>query len=125
MGVAMLRRQSRLLLSRGYEVRSYGFIYVIQGGALKRYTATRRINLYPVGTAPRTKVPHATCEGMGLQGGWDPSTARRIAAPFRTDHTSTLETAYSFRPLAALLFTLESRAFRYETGLEIAPKRYQ
>src|ERR1700739_1213788 len=29
---------------------------------------------------PRTKVPHATCEGTGLQGGWDHSTSRRIAA---------------------------------------------
>ena len=109
----------------GLDGPEHGGMLASKVGALKRYTATRRIKLYPVGAAPRTKVPPATCEGMGLQGGWDPSTTRRIAAPFRTDHTSTLETVYSFRPLAAPLFTLESRAFRYETDLEIAPKRYQ
>jgi hypothetical protein len=29
---------------------------------------------------PRAKVPLATCEGTGLQGGWDHSTLRLIAA---------------------------------------------
>jgi hypothetical protein len=30
------------------------------------------------------------CEGTGLQGGWDPSTERHVAASRRTGHTSHL-----------------------------------
>ena len=40
---------------------------------------------------PRTKVPHATCEGTGLQGGWDPSATRLLSASHAHGHTSTLE----------------------------------
>jgi hypothetical protein len=37
------------------------------------------------------KVPHATCEGTGLQGGWDPSATRLLSASHAHGHTSTLE----------------------------------
>src|SRR6516162_1220032 len=40
----------------------------------------------------QTKVPHATLRGQkGLQGGWDPSLGRRLAATPPGGHASTLE----------------------------------
>src|ERR1700752_2097766 len=45
---------------------------------------------------PRTKVPHATCEGTGLQGGWDPSATRLLSASHAHGHTSTLESVMLF-----------------------------
>ena len=45
------------------EVRFY-LVHLIQGGALIEVCGTRRINLYPVGIAPRTKVPHASLRGQ-------------------------------------------------------------
>ena len=59
-----------------------------QGGA-PLLCGARRINLYPAGASPRTKVPHATCEGTGLQGGWDPSATRLLSASHAHGHTST------------------------------------
>ena len=44
---------------------------------------TRRINLYPVGSKPVPRSLLRQCEGIGLQGGWDPSSVRRIAASAR------------------------------------------
>jgi hypothetical protein len=66
MGVAMYASLSALLLSE-FRLR----LSLIQGGA-PLLCGTRHINLYPVGASPRTKVPHATCEGTGLQGGMGP-----------------------------------------------------
>jgi len=45
---------------------------------------------------PGSKVPHAHCEGAGLQGGWDHSLPRRLSALSRTGHTSTLDLINSF-----------------------------
>jgi hypothetical protein len=40
----------------------------------------------------QTKVPHATLRGQkGLQGGWDPSLRRRLAATPPGGHASTLD----------------------------------
>src|SRR6516164_6648795 len=66
-----------------------------QGGA-PLLCGARRINLYPAGASPRTKVPHATCEGTGLQGGWDPSATRLLSASHAHGHTSTLESVMLF-----------------------------
>jgi hypothetical protein len=56
------------------------FVQLIQGGALS-LCSTRRIHLYPVGVSPRTKVPHATCEGTGLQGRMGPISVTAILQP--------------------------------------------
>ena len=54
----------------------------------------------------RTKVPRATCEGTGLQGGWDPSATRLLSASHAHGHTSTLESVLCcFRPLSAIRIT--------------------
>jgi hypothetical protein len=53
----------RLRTSRPFNV-TLQLIYLIRGGApLLKLCDARRINLYPVGIEPRTKVPHATLRG--------------------------------------------------------------
>ena len=52
----------------------------------------RRIHLYPVGVEPVPRSLMQRCEGRGgLQGGWDPSLPRRIAALAHHGHSSTLD----------------------------------
>ena len=52
----------------------------------------RRIHLYPVGVEPVPRSLMQLCEGRGgLQGGWDPSLPRRIAALAHHGHSSTLD----------------------------------
>jgi hypothetical protein len=71
------------------------------------YAALTASNLYPVGA--RGPVPRSLlqqCEGTGLQGGWDPSRERHIAARGFTDHTSHLGICKgSVRLLSAVLIT--------------------
>ena len=71
---------------------------------------------------PRTKVPHATCEGTGLQGDGT-HLLRGVLQPRENPITHPPWKRYNrFVLFAAILFALENRAFRYDTGLEIAPK---
>jgi hypothetical protein len=85
----------------------------------------RRINLYPVGIESVPKSLHAYCEGTGLQGDGT-HLLRGVLQP--SDETIThppWKRYILFVLFAAFLFALENRAFRYDAGLEIAPKRDQ
>src|ERR1700747_3613025 len=67
-----------------------------------------------------------TCEGTGLQGGWDPSATRLLSASHAHGHTSTLESVLCcFPPLSAIRITFQNGAFKRQTCLEIAPERDQ
>src|ERR1700739_3088324 len=77
------------------------------------------------GGEPRTKVPHATCEGTGLQGGWDPSATRLLSASHAHGHTSTLESVVVFVLFQQFELHLQNGALRRQTCLEIAPERDQ
>ena len=107
------------------EVRNYGFIHVIQGGALKRYTATRRINLYPVGTSPPYQGPSCNVRGHRAPRRMGPIYYATYCSPVQNRSHIHLGNGIFLSSSCDALFTLESRAFRYETGLEIAPKRDQ
>src|SRR6516225_3615805 len=72
----------------------------------------------------RTRVPHAFCEGEGLQGGWDQSYTRHISAKSGRGHASTLDSGVcSVSPSVALSFQL--CANWDDAGLQIAPQSDQ
>ena len=86
---------------------------------------TRRINLYPVGASPVPRSLLQQCEGTGLQGDGT-HLLRGVLQPRENPITHPPWKRYSrFVLFAAILFALEDRALRYDTGLEIAPKRDQ
>jgi hypothetical protein len=74
-----------------------------------------------------TKLPHAAVRGHGLQGGWDPSHSRRLAAKTANGRTSTLDryVLLSSASVLAALHLLESSAGRHHTRFKVAPERNQ
>jgi hypothetical protein len=71
----------------------------------------------------RSKVPHAHCEGAGLQGGWDHSLPRRLSALSRPGHTSTLDLISSFSPSVFDLrsSSLEDGTSWHQASFKITP----
>jgi hypothetical protein len=66
------------------------------------------------------------CEGTGLQGDGAPICYAAYCSSAKTrSHIHLGNGTFFLSSLRAFLFALENRAFRYDTGLEIAPKRNQ
>src|SRR6202023_2152665 len=85
-------------------------VHLIQGGALIEICGTRRINLYPVGiTRPYQGPSCIVARAKGLQGGWDQSIRRRLAAMCPNGHSSTLDRHI---PLIGLQDSIRSYQFR-------------
>ena len=86
---------------------------------------TRRINLYPVGLEPKPRSLMQHCEGRkGLQGGWDPSLRRRLAATPPGGHASTLDW---YVPLVSLQGSMFKSTFQHggrwhHAGSKVAPQ---
>ena len=58
---------------------------------LSKLCDARRINLYPVGISPNQGPSCNIARAEGLQGRWDPSLGRRLAATPPGGHASTLD----------------------------------
>ena len=96
-----------------------------QGGALLHIMRHSPHHLISGRGQTRTKVPHATVEGTGLQGDGTHLTGGVLQPCDRPITHPPWKRYILFVLFAAILFALENRAFRYDTGVEIAPKRDQ
>ena len=97
----------------------------IQESPLLNLCDTRRINLYPVGLEPKPRSLMQHCEGRkGLQGGWDPSLRRRLAATPPGGHASTLDWYVPLVSLQDSMFksTFQNGGRRHHAGSKVAPQ---
>jgi hypothetical protein len=84
----------------------------------------RRINLYPVRIEPDQGPSCNIARTKGLQGGWDPSLGRRLAATPPGGHASTLGWCMPLSDLYDLMLSsaFQNRGRRHHAGFDIAPQ---